>query len=857
MTTFQYSGTSGADYIDTWSLNYTYPGYSGFEIFGNAGDDSISLSISSRLGVDTAWGGDGDDFMSGNAYLSSYASAIFDGGYGNDRVYFSLMSPELNSAGLPNFTRESDLISQIKLSASDGSILTAAISESVERIGFGVSGETYLTEDLAKGMIRPVDWDEEYARTYYDNSDWYLKGLNTYDEYHGLNVLNIGNLASNQTNEYKASVNSSADYEVYFDINSSQNVYTYFTLSDFTDDLDLSLYKANSRGVYQLISSSDISGSDDEEFFKALSGGSYKVSTSFYQNLDASDSKSSFKLTIDTKSFILNTRLPRDPRFDQQWSLFNTGQASGIENEDIFAPEAWKIQSTSPDVVVAVIDSGIRTTHEDLRNNIWKNPYEISGNGIDDDRNGYVDDVSGWNFFENSNRWNPQAHGTHVAGLIAAEGNNSRGIAGVTWDAQLMCLNVANREQGMSLSDIYSAVRYAADNGADVINMSFGATATADMSTFKRDNLSLYNLLFDALNYAVDRGCVIVCAAGNKGQNTERYATIPASFSSLIPGVISVASVGNTGELAQYSNYSESITIAAPGGDFSSDKGSEMISTYHLSDSSYHYQSGTSMAAPLVSGAAALIMQRNRSLSPAQVENILTQSAFKHKALAGIVDEGNYLDLNSALEFTPVGDTTTITNDYARSLVDEVLTGSPQFSHNSFDSKFYNLGEGRYGVQKKGESTIDEITGVTSLQFQDQALSLANDVAATFNQVKGLDDVSGVVFRLYNAAFARLPDAKGLENWINGNSSGGMTYATSAQEFSSSQEFKNRYGATTTDTQYITTLYNNVLERSPDKAGLANYQNLLANGKERGALLLDFSESPENRVLFTQVTGLS
>ena len=250
-------------------------------------------------------------------------------------------------------------------------------------------------------------------------------------------------------------------------------------------------------------------------------------------------------------------------------------------------------------------------------------------------------------------------------------------------------------------------------------------------------------------------------------------------------------------------------------------------------------------------------MQRNRSLSPAQVENILTESAFKHKGLLGIVDNGNYLDLHAALEFTPVGDTSSIINDYARNLVDDVLTGSPQFNHNSFDAKFYNLGEGRYGVQQKGESTIDEITGVTSLQFQDQALSLANDVAATFNQVKGIDDVSGVVFRLYNAAFARLPDANGLENWINGNSSGGMTYATSAQEFSSSQEFKNRYGANTTDTQYITTLYNNVLERSPDKAGLANYQNLLANGKERGALLLDFSESPENRVLFTQVTGLS
>ena len=124
-----------------------------------------------------------------------------------------------------------------------------AISDTVERIEFGLSGETYLTEDLAKGMIRPVDWDEEYARTFYDNSDWYLRGLNTYDEYHGLNVLNIGDLADNQINKYSGSVGSSGDYETYFSINSGHNIYAYFTLSDFTDDLDLSLYKADSHGV--------------------------------------------------------------------------------------------------------------------------------------------------------------------------------------------------------------------------------------------------------------------------------------------------------------------------------------------------------------------------------------------------------------------------------------------------------------------------------------------------------------------------------------------------------------------------------------------------------------------------------
>ena len=200
-------------------------------------------------------------------------------------------------------------------------------------------------------------------------------------------------------------------------------------------------------------------------------------------------------------------------------------------------------------------------------------------------------------------------------------------------------------------------------------------------------------------------------------------------------------------------------------------------------------------------------------------------------------------------------------NTYARSLVTSSTAGNVYWrGKNSFDVKFVSLGEDRYAWEwktKYGPTNFQEITGVDIMTFEDQALSLANDVAATFNQVKGMDDVSGVVFRLYNAAFARLPDAKGLENWIAGNSSGKMTYATSAQEFASSQEFQNRYGATTSDTQYITTLYNNVLERSPDAVGLAHYQGLLSSGKTRGELLLDFSESPENRVLFTQVTGFS
>ena len=199
----------------------------------------------------------------------------------------------------------------------------------------------------------------------------------------------------------------------------------------------------------------------------------------------------------------------------------------------------------------------------------------------------------------------------------------------------------------------------------------------------------------------------------------------------------------------------------------------------------------------------------------------------------------------------------TAKNTYAQNLLGGALVGAPKLGQNFYGAKFYNLGAGRYGIQQNGKSTIDEITGVSTLQFQDQSISVANDVAAIFDQVTGIRDISGVVFRLYNAAFSRLPDSAGLKNWITGNSSGGQTYGSSAKAFSASQEFKNRYGSTTTDTQYITTLYNNVLGRAPDASGLANYQSLLSSGRDRGALLLDFSESPENYALFTKVTGLS
>ncbi len=218
---------------------------------------------------------------------------------------------------------------------------------------------------------------------------------------------------------------------------------------------------------------------------------------------------------------------------------------------------------------------------------------------------------------------------------------------------------------------------------------------------------------------------------------------------------------------------------------------------------------------------------------------------------------GDVRVLNAAESASLESQSKSISNKYAANLIVGYLTGdSHVFNRNSFDYKFYNLGSSRYGIQEKGETKIDDITGTSSLKFKDQTLNLTTDISSTFNLVRGIDDVSGVIFRLYNAAFSRLPDAKGLENWINGNVSGNVNYASSAQSFSQSEEFKNRYGHNVTDAQFITTLYSNVLGRAPDTNGLNHYLTLLAGGRTRGELLLDFSESPENRILFAEITGL-
>ena len=463
------------------------------------------------------------------------------------------------------------------------------------------------------------------------------------------NYYDWGALYKGDNYYLERSVSPGDVYEIYFSYDGSQTLYPYFDLYNFYDDLDLYLYQLSSSGTeYFNIKTSEESGSTEETLFKGITAGDYVLQIFHYEDLDGLSGDANFTVALDAASYYEEAVIPNDEYFDFQWHLINSGQAGGLDNEDILAPEAWNSRSTSPKITVAIIDSGIQLDHPDLTNNIWNNADEIYGNGFDDDRNGYIDDASGWNFPASSPLPFPDEHGTHVAGIIGAEGNNGIGVAGVTWDVQLMPLDVFNGAKGASDTDIVNAIYYAANNGADVINMSLGSTYyNASLIDFETYDPYGYYLYYDALNYAVNQGATIVIAAGNEDLNNDTHLSVPAAFSEAIDGVISVASLSNSGDLSWYTNYGSSVTIAAPGGNADGSIVGEIISTVPYSD--YYGLSGTSMASPIVAGAAALLKAENNDFSPSDIEEILTSSADKYREWEYLVEDGNYLNLDEAL----------------------------------------------------------------------------------------------------------------------------------------------------------------------------------------------------------------
>ncbi len=303
-----------------------------------------------------------------------------------------------------------------------------------------------------------------------------------------------------------------------------------------------------------------------------------------------------------------------------QWGL------SQSNDVDINAPEAWAFGGGRSSIIVAVIDSGVEIDHPDLASQLWTNPREVPNNGFDDDGNGYADDLHGWNFLTNTGNLADEAeHGTHVAGIIAAQANNGRGVAGVNPGVKLMPLKFIDGQGNGSTNLAVQAIYYAVRNGAKVINASWGGGGNS-------------RALADAIRYAGSRGVVFVTAAGNEGRNLDTFRSYPASFGQ--PTMLAVAAVDASGRLAGFSNRGrKSVQIAAPGVD--------IISTLGRSD--YMLMSGTSMATPFVAGVASMLMAANPQLSAQQVVQRLIATAKPLPGLQGKVVSGGIVDAARAL----------------------------------------------------------------------------------------------------------------------------------------------------------------------------------------------------------------
>ncbi len=334
--------------------------------------------------------------------------------------------------------------------------------------------------------------------------------------------------------------------------------------------------------------------------------------------------------------------VPDDSLFDVQWGMHNTGQdangTSGTPDADIDAPEAWGITTGSSAVTVGILDSGVDAAHPDLASNIWTNPDEVA-NGADDDGNGLADDLHGWDWVSgDSNPTDEFRHGTHVAGTVGARGNDSTGVAGVAWDVSMVPLRVLDATGTGNVSNLIEGYGYAREKGLRIVNASLGGSS---FSTPERDAL------------AAASDTLFVVAAGNGAANNDVTPTYPCNYD--LPNVVCVAATDQNDDLALFatggSNYgATSVDLAAPG--------KNIASTWPASKCApnpapcWAWSSGTSMATPHVSGAAALVLAAHPGDTVAELRQALLGSVDVKPSLAGKVVTGGRLNAFKALGAT-------------------------------------------------------------------------------------------------------------------------------------------------------------------------------------------------------------
>ncbi|TWD92408.1 pre-peptidase [Neobacillus bataviensis] len=395
-----------------------------------------------------------------------------------------------------------------------------------------------------------------------------------------------------------------------------------------------------------------------------------------------------------------------DPLYGELWGMKNSGQTiqgiSGKAGIDIGAESAWAVTKGSTSVVIGVIDTGVDINHPDLKAQIWKNPGEVSGDGIDNDKNGYIDDVNGWDFYNQDNTvfdaGDGDEHGTHVSGTIAGTANTI-GVIGLAPNVKIMPLKFLGPDGGYT-SDAILAVNYAKAKGVKITNNSWGGGEFSQA-------------LYDAIN---NSNSLFLAAAGNDGTNNDAEPHYPSNYD--LPNIISVAAIDNTGNLADFSNYgATTVDIAAPGVDILS----SVPPFFGDYTDAYDYFSGTSMATPHVTGEAALILSKNPTFAPLVIKQSILKASTALSSLNGKVSTGSMARADKAVTYQP----------------DNEIPGIP-FTGTSV-SNTVNATSDKDDVYSmnllKGEKITVTLSGATGTDFD---LYLYNSSATTVNSSAGI-----------------------------------------------------------------------------------------------------------------------
>lgn len=396
----------------------------------------------------------------------------------------------------------------------------------------------------------------------------------------------------------------------------------------------------------------------------------YKLADARNQRRVLKDLKANPNVEYAEPDYILSIHartVPDDPSFSMLWGLDNSSQTGGTADADIDAPEAWGLCTGSRDVVVAVVDTGVDYNHSDLAANMWRNPGETAGDGIDNDGNGYIDDVFGINAITHTgDPFDDHSHGTHCAGTIGAVGNNGIGVAGVNWRVKIMAVKFITSGGWGTTSDAVTGIQYAIDKGAHIMSNSWGGGGYSQS-------------LADAIELARQRGILFIAAAGNSAENNDNTPFYPSSYPH--DNVISVAATDHGDQLAYFSCYgSTSVDVAAPG-----------VSVYStLPGNSYASYSGTSMATPHVAGLAALIKAYQPTLTAAQIKSRIINTVEVLPALEGkILSNGRINALFALTDNAPPS--VQVTNPHLCDIVSGTvnITASASDSNGIADVAFY------------------------------------------------------------------------------------------------------------------------------------------------------------------------